>query len=147
MHKSDCLRNKEKIDSSYTFFYATAVVPRNFPEKTRGPFLESPETLWAIFGCHNSLCISRTERTLVVKLHSHLYFCYLENMLKVRISKTSGWQFRKWLFRPEKFSGLSRSGPQASSWSDVQNDNRCFFFQIGHEHAHWCAARIFYRQK
>ena len=29
---------------------------------TRGPFLKSPETLQAIFGCHNSLCISRTER-------------------------------------------------------------------------------------
>ena len=28
----------------------------------RGPFLESPETLRAIFGCHNSLCISRTEK-------------------------------------------------------------------------------------
>ena len=27
----------------------------------RGPFLESPETLRAIFGCHNSLCNSRTE--------------------------------------------------------------------------------------
>ena len=26
-----------------------------------GPFLESPETLRAIFGCHNSLFISRTE--------------------------------------------------------------------------------------
>ena len=27
----------------------------------RGPFLESPETLRAIFGCHNSFCNSRTE--------------------------------------------------------------------------------------
>ena len=26
------------------------------------PFLESPETLRAIFGCHNSLCISSAER-------------------------------------------------------------------------------------
>ena len=30
--------------------------------QARGPFLERPETLRAIFGCHNSLCISRTER-------------------------------------------------------------------------------------
>ena len=29
---------------------------------SRDQFLESPETLRAIFGCHNSLCISRTER-------------------------------------------------------------------------------------
>ena len=28
---------------------------------TRVPFLESPETLRAIFGCHNFFCISRTE--------------------------------------------------------------------------------------
>ena len=33
-------------------------------------------------------------------------------MLKDRLSKTSGWQFHKWLFGPEKFSGLSRNGPQ-----------------------------------
>ena len=26
--------------------------------QTRGPFLESPETLRAIYGCHNALCIS-----------------------------------------------------------------------------------------
>ena len=31
-------------------------------DKTRGPSLKSPETLRAIFGCNNSLCISRTER-------------------------------------------------------------------------------------
>ena len=26
------------------------------------------------------------------------------------LSKTSGWQFYKWLFGPKKFSGLSRNG-------------------------------------
>ena len=30
-------------------------------------------------------------------------------MLKDWLSKTSGWQFHKWLFGPEKFSGLSRN--------------------------------------
>ena len=80
--------------------------------RTRGPFLESPETLRAIFGCHNSLCISRTERIQVVKLHSFFSFCYLKNMLKDRLSKTSGWQFHKWLSGPEMFPGLSRNGPQ-----------------------------------
>ena len=39
----------------------------------RGPFLKSPETLRAVFGCHNSLFISRTERILVVKLHSYFF--------------------------------------------------------------------------
>ena len=47
-----------------------------------------------------------------VKLHCHLDFCYLENMSKGRFSKTSGCQVHKWLFGPEKFSGLSRNGPQ-----------------------------------
>ena len=89
------------------------------PKATRGPFLESPETLRAIFGCHNCLCISRIERISVVELHSHFSFCYLENMLKNRISKTSGWQFHKWLLGSETFSGLSRTGPQwnAKKWA------------------------------
>ena len=30
--------------------------------RTRGPIVESPETLRAIFGCEISLCISKTER-------------------------------------------------------------------------------------
>ena len=34
-------------------------------------------------------------------------------MLKDRLPKTSGWQFHKWLFGPEKFSGRSRNGPLA----------------------------------
>ena len=41
---------------------------------TWGPFLESPETLRATFGCHNSLCISRTERIWVIKLHRRVSF-------------------------------------------------------------------------
>ena len=36
-------------------------------------------------------------------------------MLRDRLSKTSGWQFHRWLFGPEKFSRLSRNGPQAPS--------------------------------
>ena len=46
-------------------------------------------------------------------LHSYFSFCCLENMLKDWLSKTSGWQFHKWLFGPEKFSGLSRNRPLA----------------------------------
>ena len=33
-------------------------------------------------------------------------------MLKDWLSKTSGWQFYKWLFGPKKFSGLSRNETQ-----------------------------------
>ena len=76
-----------------------------------GPFLKSPETLRAIFGCHNSLCNSRTESIWFIKLQSYFSFCCLENMLKDRLSKTSGWQFYIWLFGSETFSGLSRNGP------------------------------------
>ena len=36
-------------------------------------------------------------------------------MLKDRLSITSGWQFHKWLFGPEKFSGLT--GPRFGSQS------------------------------
>ena len=77
-------------------------------QMTWGPFLESPETLRAIFGCHNSLFISRTKRFYVVKLHSQFAFCYLENMLKDRPSKISGWQFHNWLF-----GDFEKQGPRA----------------------------------
>ena len=33
-----------------------------FPNGTWAPFFESPETLEAFFGGHNSVCISRTEK-------------------------------------------------------------------------------------
>ena len=47
---------------------------------------------------------------------SHLVcFCYLENILKDRLSWTSDWQIYKWLSGPEKFSEQSRNGPQALS--------------------------------
>ena len=46
--------------------------------------------------------------------HSYFSFCYFENMLKDRFSKTSGWQFHRWLFGPKTFSGLSRNGPQGT---------------------------------
>ena len=55
-----------KVDlSHYVIFIvstSTARVNLNEGFQTKGPFLESPETLRAIFGCHNSFCISRTER-------------------------------------------------------------------------------------
>ena len=36
-------------------------------------------------------------------------FVALKNMLKDQLSKASGLQFHKWLFRPKKFSGRSRN--------------------------------------
>ena len=40
------------------------------------------------------------------------YFCCLENMLKDRLSKTSGWQFLKWLFGSEKFRDFRERAPR-----------------------------------
>ena len=42
-------------------------------------------------------------------------------MLKDRLSKTNGWQFYKWLFGPETFSGLSRNRPQEPVVQRVTN--------------------------
>ena len=85
---------------------------------------------------HNSLCFLRTERTWIVKLRSQFSFCYLENMLKGRLSKTSCWQFLKWLFGPEKFSGPSRNGPLVSIF--VQQRSTCWMahFNIRHVMTH-----------
>ena len=77
-----------------------------------GPFLESPETLRAIFGCHNSLCISRTEGFK----SSNFTFSLLLVTLKI------GWQIHKWLSGPEKFSGLSRNGPLAREMANRINN-------------------------
>ena len=93
-----------------------------------GPFLE---TLRAIFGCHNSLCISRTEKMYVVKFHSHLYICYLENMLKDQLSKTSGWQLHKWFCGPAISSGISINEPLLTDVSigfarDRSTQRECF---------------------
>ena len=44
----------------------------------------------------------------------------LQLLLKCRLSKTRGWQFHKWLFGPEKFSGLSRNGPQVTKHTTVK---------------------------
>ena len=53
----------------------------------------------------------KNEEDLSRQIHSHFAFRCLENVLKDRLSKTSSWQFHKWLYGPETFSGLSRNGP------------------------------------
>ena len=62
------------------------------PVQTWGPFLESPETLRAIFGCRNSLCISRTEPENLVRQtlqiqdpHNH----YAEVLCIITCTKTA----------------------------------------------------------
>ena len=82
-----------------------------------GPFLESPETFRAHFGWHNSLCIFKTKASRGTKLCSHFNFYSLHNIRKDQLHRISKSEFYEWLFAPEKFSGLSRNGPQVnSSW-------------------------------
>ena len=50
-------------------------------------------------------------------------------MLKDRLSITGGWQFHKWLFGPEMFSGLSRNGPgPGCSKADKLNPRLAYTF-------------------
>ena len=44
---------------------------------TRGPYLESPETLRAIFKCHNSFCTSRREPENLIRQTARLFFFLL----------------------------------------------------------------------
>ena len=76
---------------------------------SRGPFLKSPETFRAHFGCHISLYIFATPRFKIIKIRSPLGFSYIKNMFKDQLFKTNGLQFKNWFSGPEKFSGLSRN--------------------------------------
>ena len=80
--------------------------------ESRGLFLESPETFRAYFGWCNSLCIFKTKAPRGTKLCHYLYFYSLYNMWKDQLYRISRSWFYEWLFGPEKFSGLSRNGPQ-----------------------------------
>ena len=75
-----------------------------------GLFRESPETFRAYFGWHNSFCIFKTKAFRGTKLCSHFCFSSLYNIRKDQLYRISRSYFYKWLFGPEKFSGLSRNG-------------------------------------
>ena len=68
-------------------------------------------TFRAYFGWHNSLCIFKTKAFRGTKLCSHFCFSSLYNIWKDQLYRISRSYFYKWLFGPEKFSGLSRNGP------------------------------------
>ena len=75
------------------------------------PFLESPETFRAHFGCHYFLRILKTKTFSCLKLCNEFALSYLEILVKDKLFRISGSQFLEWLFGPEKFTGLSRNGP------------------------------------
>ena len=68
--------------------------------------------------------VSQERRGFNSSNFSCFSFCCLENMFKDRLSKTSGWQFHKWLFGPEKFSGLSRNEPQRRAEQSLEIEPR-----------------------
>ena len=76
---------------------------------TRGLFLKSPETFWAYFGWHNSLCIFKTKASRGTKLCSYFCFYSLYNTWKDQLYRISRSYFYEWLFGPAKFSGLLRN--------------------------------------
>ena len=78
-------------------------------EQCWGPFLESPESLRAHFGWHNSVGIFKTKASRGTKLCS--YFIYsLYNIWKDQLYRISGSEFYEWLFGHEDLSGLPRNG-------------------------------------
>ena len=79
-----------------------------------GLFLEGPETFRAYFGWHNSdLFVSSKPKRLEARNFAfYFYFSSLYNIWKDQLCRISRTYFYEWLFGPEKFSGLSRNGPQ-----------------------------------
>ena len=67
------------------------------------------ETFRAYFGRDNSLCIFKTKASRGTKPCSYFYFYSLYNIWKDQLYTISRSQFYKWLFGPEKSSGLSRN--------------------------------------
>jgi len=58
-------------------------------KETRGLFLESPETIRAYFGWHNSLWIFKTKGSRGTKLCSYFYFYSLYNIWKDQLYRIS----------------------------------------------------------
>ena len=114
------------------FFASNAISPTNTGDRNqsaRGLFLKCPETFRAHFGCHNSLYVFATPRFSAIKLRNPLGFIYIKNMIKDQLFKTRRLQFDKWLFGPEKFSGLSRNRPLSTEFHrDWRNLELCVTF-------------------
>ena len=67
--------------------------------------------------------ISQERRGFKSSSFSHFSFCHLENMLKDRLSKTSGWQFHKWLSDPKVFWTYEKQAPDPLADMDPLSRN------------------------
>ena len=69
-------------------------------------------TFRAHLGCHNFLRIFKKKYVSRHEIFNKFALSYLEIIVKDRLFRITGSQFLKWFFGPEKFTGLSRNGPQ-----------------------------------
>ena len=84
-----------------------------------GLFLESPETFRAHFGWHNSFFIFKARASRGTNLAVIFIFYSLYNIIwKDQLYRISRSKFYEWLFGSEKFSGLSRNGPETRLYVD-----------------------------
>ena len=74
-------------------------------------FSKVPKLFGRISG-DNSLCIFNLKASWDTKLFSYFNFYSLYNKREDQLYRISGSEFHDWLLAPEKFSGLSRNGPQ-----------------------------------
>ena len=126
------------ITSTFIRFHSTTAVKRFSPRWIYVLYWLAVETAWPslrsstpefkscpgacfskvpkLFGRHNSLCIFKTKAFRGTKLCNDFYFYSFYNIWKDQVHRISRSYFYKWLFGSEKFSGLSRNGPLATSW-------------------------------
>ena len=76
-----------------------------------GPVSQKSRNFSGAFRWHNSRCFFKAKASQGTKRCSYFNFYSLYNILKDHLYRISGSQSYEWLFRPEKFSGLSRNGP------------------------------------
>ena len=77
-----------------------------------GPFLESPETLRAILGCHNFLCNSRTERIFKLSNFTIIFlFVTLKACKKIGFPKPAIGSFTNGFSGPKRFRDFRETGP------------------------------------
>ena len=103
------------------FFHAGHEIPhtdlKNMPGGVKHPSFFIPGVRFSkvpkLYGPFSGVAVPFVSQERRGFKSSNFTVLFLFGPLKGGLSKTSGWQFHKWLFGPKKFSGHSRNGPQA----------------------------------
>ena len=75
---------------------------------SRSQFPDRPETFWAYFGCHNSLCIFKAKASRSTKLCSYFNFLFpLQHMKRQALQDKRG-AVSRMAFRARKVFGTFR---------------------------------------